>query len=89
VGAGTPHALHLADKHDLQSVDARAIYQLKMYVNASAWLYWVLPILVLGSPIIPEDDELKPVPKTGFKPVCTLPKCNKTGDKSCKNKKAL
>ena len=88
-GAGAPYALHLADQHDLQSNNARAIYQLKMYVNASAWVNWVLPILVQGSPTIPEDDELKPVPKTGSKPVCTLPNCTKTGDKSCKNKRAL
>ena len=32
---------------------------------------------------------MKPIPKTGSKPVCTLPNCDKKGHKSCKNKGAL
>ena len=89
-GAGTPSALHLADKHDLQLANARAIYQLKTYVNASAFLYWTLPVLVRGSPTITEqDEEVNSVFKAGLQPVCTLPNSNKKGDKSCKKKRAL
>jgi hypothetical protein len=88
-GAGSPYALHLADAHGIRTTESRAIYQLKMYMTATSWMYYVLPILVQGrSEMAQEDEEPESVRPPGSKPVCTLPNCDKKGDKTCKNKRA-